>query len=83
MDCARLHGWFAYHTFDSRRSEPGFPDCVFVRGERLIFVELKAAGRKPTAAQEDWLAALRAACGTVYVWTPADWISGRIEAVLR
>src|SRR5688572_19177552 len=28
---ARLMGWTAYHTHDSRRSQAGFPDLVLVR----------------------------------------------------
>ena len=38
VDYATLHGWMHYHTHDSRRSTPGFPDLVLVR-ERIIFAE--------------------------------------------
>lgn len=31
MELARLLGWRVYHTWDSRKSEPGFPDLVLVR----------------------------------------------------
>lgn len=65
-------GWRRYHTHDSRRSEPGFPDEVLVRSHRIIFAELKtdAAQSKLTAAQVEWLDAI-AACGLeVYVWRP-------------
>ena len=83
---AMLCGWRYYHTHDSRRSDPGFPDCVLVRGERLIFAELKLdkARSKPTEAQEAWLTAL-ALLPTpwvrVCVWRPSDWPS--IEEMLR
>ena len=35
-------GWLVYHTRDSRRSEPGFPDLVMVRG-RTLFREIGRA----------------------------------------
>lgn len=69
---ADLHGWRHYHTHDSRRSDPGFPDLVLVR-ERVVWVELKVEPNKPTAAQREWLAALKAAGQEVYLAYPADW----------
>ena len=41
VDLARTLGWRVYHTYDSRRSQPGFPDLVLVR-ERILFLELKS-----------------------------------------
>ena len=38
LDVARLLGWRVYHTFDSRKSEAGFPDLVLVR-DRVIYAE--------------------------------------------
>lgn len=81
---AQLLGWRGYHTFDSRRSAPGFPDWVFVRGTRLLFVELKGDGGRTTAAQDAWLDELGAVpCVEAYLWSPADWHSGVIEELLR
>ena len=86
---AKLTGWLTYHTHDSRRSEPGFPDLVMVRGGRLIFAELKREGGNPTPEQRIWLAELgdvgRYSLGNVrcYLWKPSDWLNGDIEAVLR
>lgn len=64
----------AYHTFDSRRSHPGFPDLVLVR-DRIIFAELKREPRvsSPVSdAQKEWLDALAAAGGECYLWRPSD-----------
>jgi hypothetical protein len=86
---ARLRDWLAYHTFDSRRSEAGFPDVVLVRGGRLVFVELKVAGRRPRVEQQRYLERLRgveleaAGAVAVHVWTEAEWRDGTVEAVLR
>ena len=68
---AQMLGWRRYHTYDSRRSEPGFPDLVLVR-DRIIFAELKSEKGKVTARQEAWIAALRTAGAEVYVWRPSD-----------
>lgn len=74
MDEARRRNWLAYHTRDSRRSEPGFPDTVMVRAGRVVFAELKSAVGQPTDEQAKWLAALRAVEGIeVYLWRPKDW----------
>ncbi len=88
-DYARLRGWLCYHTHDSRRSEPGFPDLVLVRGGRLIFAELKKEGEHPTKEQRKWLLQLDKVANNwnesvdAYVWYPSDWLSGKIEEVLR
>lgn len=70
---ARLLGWRHYHTYDSRRSEFGFPDSVLLRGTRLVFAELKRQRGKPTAAQQTWLAELAGVESVeCYLWRPAD-----------
>jgi len=82
-DLAALMGWLTYHTHDSRRSQPGFPDLTLVRDGRLIFVELKSAKGRLTPEQIGWLKVLGETPADVYVWRPCDWDSGEIEEVLR
>lgn len=72
-DLATLHGWRWYHTHDSRRSPSGFPDLVLVRGDRVIFAELKKENGKVSPHQTAWLTALTATPAEVYVWRPSDW----------
>ena len=71
---AHYRGFMTYHTRDSRGSEAGFPDLVMVSAtqRRVLFVELKTATGKTSAAQDAWLAALAAAGAEVYLWRPAD-----------
>jgi hypothetical protein len=70
---ARWRGWLCYHTHDSRKSEPGFPDLVMVRGERLLIVELKAANGRFSDAQREWLAAFDLVPGVETCrWKPHD-----------
>lgn len=78
------HGWLEYHTYDSRRSTPGFPDLVLVhpRHGALVFRELKRQGKSPTAKQQEWLDSLSAAGQDVGVWRPEDWVSGSIQRLL-
>ena len=77
---ARTLGW---RTYDSRRSDPGFPDLVMVRGDVLIVAELKRQRRyRVSAAQDAWLAALDRVA-RAYLWQPSDWLDGTIERVLR
>jgi len=73
VEYAHLRGWGCYHTHDARHSVAGFPDLVLVRGERLVFAELKRHGQQPSAAQTTWLADLGRVPGvTVAVWRPTD-----------
>lgn len=70
---AELGGWKHYHTFDSRRSDPGFPDLTLVRGEDLVFLELKTAIGKVRPEQVEWLNALLAVRRvSAFVVRPAD-----------
>lgn len=74
-----------YHTHDSRRSNPGFPDLVLlhVRTGRLIFAELKTQTGRVRPEQEQWINAFRLGGHVAEVWRPADYVSGRIMNVLR
>ncbi len=78
----RLH-WLCYHTHDSRRSDPGFPDDVFVRAPRVVFMELKSEGGQLTPEQVAWKVTLQACPGVEYYGPlkPDDW--ERIVKVLQ
>ena len=82
VELAQYKGYLVYHTYDSRKSEPGFPDLTMVKQGRLIFVELKSAKGKVSPEQLVWLGALMVTNAEVYVWRPADWQSGEIERIL-
>lgn len=77
-------GWLVYHTHDSRRSEPGFPDLVLVHADRrlLLYRELKTMRGTVTAHQRRWLDALTAAGANAAVWRPTDWLDGTVERAL-
>lgn len=83
LGLADLLGYAAYHTFDSRRSSPGFPDVVLAGRDRIIFAELKSHTGRITKAQERWLRLLADSGGEVYLWRPRDWLNGSIETILR
>ena len=70
---ARRAGWKIYHTWRSDNSPAGFPDLVMVKGERLIFAELKRELGRPTPEQSEWLKALSLVPGVeVYIFCPQD-----------
>ena len=69
---AKVCGWTCYHTFDSRRSEAGYPDLTLVR-ERVIWRELKARRGRMTAEQQEWGRLLQAANANWGLWYPSDW----------
>lgn len=74
---AKRNGWDdVYHTYNSKRSAPGFLDCVFARESRaphVIVAELKVGDNQPTEDQERWLNYFRAAGVPTFVWWPKDW----------
>lgn len=72
-DLARTCGFREYHPYDSRRSTPGFPDLTMVRGERMLFAELKTEKGRVTPSQLEWLTDLeRPISNEVYIWRPHD-----------
>lgn len=79
---ARELGWKAYHTYDSRRSQPGWPDLalVSVKRRRFLVAELKKERGVVSADQHAWLTALAAAGVETHVWRPTDLLD---ETVLR
>lgn len=69
---ARFYGWVVYHTFDSRRSNGGWPDLVLGGHGRVLFVELKTRTGRVSPHQRMWLALLAAGGLEVGLWRPAD-----------
>lgn len=74
-------GYLTYHTFDSRKSEPGFPDLVIVGRNRVLFRELKAEKGKVTTKQLMWGGAIIAGGGDWEVWRPS--MMDRIQEQLK
>jgi hypothetical protein len=80
--------YVCYHTYDSRRSQAGFPDLVLVRvwpRPQLIFAELKVGRNKLRLEQEQWrdiLTAIAAVTPNVsyHLWRPENW--DEIERVI-
>ena len=79
---AEALGWHVYHTHDSRRSNPGWPDLAMVRRHRLLLWELKTEKGRVTPEQRDFLERLQGvAVVEVDLRRPSDW--PRIEEALR
>ncbi len=72
-EACRWSALLVYHTHDSRRSEPGFPDLVVVGPHGVIFRELKAFSGRLTADQRRWLDRLTEAGADADVWRPDAW----------
>lgn len=71
-------GLYGYHTYDSRRSQAGFPDWVIV-GQAVLFRELKTDSGQLSSEQTRVKYALQAAGADWDVWRPRDLIAGRIQ----
>ena len=81
LDLAHIFGWRVAHFRPARTKYgwrtavagdgAGFPDCVMIRGERIIFAELKSEKGKPSEKQQEWLDALESTRKVeVYLWRP-------------
>jgi hypothetical protein len=70
-DLAIITGWMIYHTWTSIHSAAGYPDITLVRGDRLVFAELKTDKGRVTPQQQAWIDALRKTKAEVYLWRPS------------
>ena len=74
IDLANAERWLSYFTYRSSHSPAGFPDIVLVRGDRVIFAELKTEKGKVTPDQRIWFRALLDSGKVeVYLWRPSMW----------
>ena len=78
---AKMQGWMVYHTFDSRKSEPGFPDLMLAK-DRILYRELKSEDGKLTFYQKRWGDRIRQAGGDWEVWRPSQ-IKAIYEELMR
>lgn len=79
--CAWMH-LLVYHTHNSRRSEPGYPDLTIAGPGGVMWRELKTRRGKVTPDQITWLQQLAAGGGDADIWRPVDLLSGRIQREL-
>ena len=69
---AKTFGVEAFHPFNSRASEPGWPDLTLV-GAGVMFRELKTQRGIVTPSQAFWIAILSDAGLDAAVWRPDQW----------
>ena len=83
VELARQQGWLTHWVWNSQHSPDGWPDLFLVKDTRAIALELKRLGKAPTAAQQQWLAALANVTSVTAAWgTPEkwDWIQTQLTA---
>jgi hypothetical protein len=78
VDLCRQFNIKRFHPYLSVRSTSGWPDESLLGKRGLLFRELKGDKGKVTAAQREWIDALRFTGQDADVWWPDDWRSGRI-----
>ena len=75
IELAEACGWQVFAPpADMRRCHgAGYPDLTLLRGDRLVFAELKAPKGRVSDAQRGWHAGLRRVPGIeCRVWRPGD-----------
>ena len=74
VKAARLYGWVALSTWNSKHSPAGEPDLRLIRPPRVVFAELKTENGRVTPAQREVMRLLSLCPGVeVYLWRPSDW----------
>jgi len=83
-DLAKIFRWKYYHTWRSIHSPAGFPDCVMVRGDRVVIAELKSEKGVVSEKQQEWLDALKEVPYLeVFLWRAGDEAIEEIAEVLK
>lgn len=62
---AKEAGWLTYKFVSPSNS--GVPDRIFIKSGRVVFIEFKAPGKKPTKLQEKIISRIRDAGVEVYI----------------
>lgn len=77
---ARARGALHYHTYNSERSDAGFPDSVIL-GNWIMFLELKSDSDSARVSdkQKTWIQRLKDRGYDADVYWPADWESGELQ----
>jgi hypothetical protein len=80
---AQLQGWLVAHFRPARTKDgwrtavqadgQGFPDLVLVRGDRILYREIKSDTGVVSPFQIRWGEALGGAGGDWSIWRPKDW----------
>lgn len=72
---AKLYGWLCYHTYDSRRSTPGYPDLALLHPvkHRYLLRELKTDRGRLKPAQSLWIETLKLSGIDAAIWRPSQW----------
>jgi hypothetical protein len=85
IELATRYRWQHFHVYDSRRSDPGWPDLTLVRPPDLLFAELKTDRGRLSVAQRTWIERLRECGQEIHVWRPRDFadIHERLRLVRR
>jgi hypothetical protein len=83
VDLAQRLGLRTYHTYDSRRSDPGFPDLVIAGRGGVLFRELKSATGRVTKDQQGWLELLTGNGMDAGLWRPSALQDGLVLRDLR
>ena len=83
VELASYLGLLVYHTYDSRRSDPGFPDLVLAGGRGVIFAELKTEHGEMSSEQVTWKWRLLASHCNWKLWRPQHLESGLILRELK
>lgn len=75
-ELAKAAGWLAYKFVSP--AQRGVPDRIFIKGGRIVFIEFKALGAKPTKLQWRMIERLRAQGCEVFV---CDSVEGACDAL--